>query len=83
MHNLSAYGVFIPGIAQGVSIRACAAHNIDTMVDSYDGKNSFHGIAMCVYQPICHDDTMVESISLCQVSSGSGTTVLKCYHQHL
>jgi hypothetical protein len=43
-------GMYIsPGLVKGVPLRA-SADNIDAKVDTYDGKDSFHGTAVSIYQ---------------------------------
>ena len=55
-------GVYIPpGLKKGVPIRG-SADNIDTQVDTYDGRNSFHGTAVSVYQRIS-PDSVLENLS--------------------
>ncbi len=51
--NVEEHGVYIPhGMLKNISIRA-SADNVDKKVDTYDAKNSFHAMAMCVHQNYC------------------------------
>ena len=68
--NILTHGVFVPhGLVKGLPIRA-SADNVDKKVDTYDGKNSFHAMAISVYQPESDDETLVEPLDLSKVSLG-------------
>ena len=48
IQNINEYGVYVPsGVVKGQFIRA-SGDNVDKKVDTKDGKNSFHAMAMCV-----------------------------------
>ena len=73
--NIHINGVFVPhGIVKGCAIRA-SADNIDKKVDTYDGKNSFHAMALSVYQSTSNGQPVTEPLDLYQVSSGALTGV--------
>ena len=68
--HLHKWCVFPHGIVRGRAICA-SADNVDKKVDTYDGKNSFHGMASSVYQQTCDGDTLVEPLDLYDVVPGS------------
>ena len=48
-------GVYVPpGLLKNLPIR-CSADNIDAKVDTADGRNTFHGTALAVYQRVPTD----------------------------
>jgi hypothetical protein len=71
LDNINAHGVFVPHrIIKGRHLRA-SADNVDKKVDTYDGKNSFHGMAASVYQAIGDGGPLLEPIDLYSVSPGA------------
>jgi len=67
--NMMDNGVFVPpGLVKGRPILA-SADNVDKQVDTYDGKNSFHAMAMSVYQSAsAGDETVVGPLDLTKSS---------------
>ena len=61
-------GVYVPpGLLKNLPIR-CSADNIDAKVDTADGRNTFHGTALAIYQRVPTDvseyDTVAEPLKL-------------------
>ena len=62
--NMAKYGVYVPpGLLKNKTIRA-SMDNIDKKVDTPDGKHSFHGMAIGVYQLSCDGETIVNQLQL-------------------
>ena len=60
--NITEYGVYVPpGLLKNKRIRA-SMDNIDKKVDTPDGKRSFHGTALGVYQPTGQGETVVKPV---------------------
>jgi hypothetical protein len=55
-------GVYIPpGLLKNLPIR-CSADNIDAKVDTADGRNTFHGTALAVYEEVPPDESEYETV---------------------
>ena len=50
------------GLLKNFSIR-CSADNIDAKVDTADGCNTFHGIALAIYQQVPPDVSECETVA--------------------
>ena len=75
IQNINEYGVYVPsGVVKGQFIRA-SGDNVDKKVDTKDGKNSFHAMAMCVYQRRSNGDPLVRPVDLFDVSPASLSSV--------
>lgn len=62
--NIKEYGVYVPpGLMKNKSIRA-SMDNIDKKVDTPDGKGSFHGMALGIYQSSGHGETVVTPLNI-------------------
>lgn len=62
--NMREYGVYVPpGLLKNKTIRA-SMDNIDKKVDTPDGKHSFHGMAIGVYQSSGNGETIVDQLQL-------------------
>lgn len=62
--NMRQYGVYVPpGLLKNKTIRA-SMDNIDKKVDTPDGKHSFHGMAIGVYQSSGDGETIVNQLQL-------------------
>ena len=60
--NIKEYGVYVPpGILRNKRIRA-SLDNVDKKMDTPDGKGSFHGTAMAVYQRSGQGKTVVKPV---------------------
>lgn len=60
--NIKEYGVYVPpGLLRNKRIRA-SLDNVDKKVDTPDGKGSFHGTAMAVYQRSGQGETVVKPV---------------------
>ncbi len=58
--NMKEHGVYVPtGLLKNQPIRA-SMDNIDKKIDTPDGKHSFHGMAIGVYQSQGHGETKVQ-----------------------
>ena len=61
-HNITEYGGYVlPGLLLNKRIRA-SLDNIDKKVDTPDGKDSFHGTALAVYQRSGQGETLVKQV---------------------
>ena len=70
--NIKEYGVYVPpGLMKNTRIRA-SLDNIDKKVDTPDGKRSFHGTAIGVYQPSGVGETIVDPVQTFVHNSTSG-----------
>lgn len=70
--NIKEYGVYVPpGLLKNKRIRA-SLDNIDKKVDTPDGKGSFHGTALGVYQPSGKGETIVDPVRFSSHNSASG-----------
>ena len=66
--NIKEHGVYVPpGIVKNVSLRA-SADNIDKQVDTYDAKNSFHGLEMSIHQQTTVGEPVVTAPDLYTIS---------------
>ena len=71
--NMREYGVYVPpGLLKNKTIRA-SMDNIDKKVDTPDGKHSFHGMAIGVYQSPGDGDAIVKQLQFGSEQSVSET----------
>jgi hypothetical protein len=69
--NITEYGVYVPpGLLRNKRIRA-SLDNIDKKVDTPDGKKSFHGTALAVYQRSDQGETVVKPVQFNSQSPAS------------
>ena len=60
--NMAEYSVYVPpGLLKNKTIRA-SMDNIDKKVDTPDGKHSFHGMAIGIYQSSGYGETIIKRI---------------------
>lgn len=66
--NITEHGVYVPpGLLKNKRIRA-SMDNIDKKVDTPDGKRSFHGMALGVYQHTGQGETAVKPVQFSNTS---------------
>lgn len=62
--NITEYGVYVPpGLMRNKAIRA-SLDNVDKKVDTPDGKGSFHGTALAVYQRSGRGETVAKPVQI-------------------
>jgi len=70
--NIREYGVYVPpGLLRNKRIRA-SLDNIDKKVDTPDGKGSFHGTALGVYQRSDQGETVVDPVQFSESLTSAG-----------